>query len=84
MKNTKITFRFTSNEDKSKPNNNYSEETDYIIVGEDYDFGDWLNDHGCEYEQDDNIYYLLDEDNERNGAAYSIVSIEGTDEDLID
>lgn len=84
MKNTKITFRWTGNEDMNKPNNNYSEETEYIIVGEDYSFGDWLENRGVRFEEYNNTFYVLDENDETTGEAYEVISIEETDEDLID
>jgi hypothetical protein len=76
MKNTKITFRWTKNEDMSKPNNNYNEETEYIIVGEDYDFADWLQDNDVDAEEESGTFYVLDDDDERTGEAYQIVSTE--------
>ena len=75
---TKINYRWTAKEDKGQPNNGYSEETEYIIVGEDYSFSDYLDDSGLigKYEQDGNPHYLIDEDGERTGEAYQIINTE--------
>ena len=73
MANTKITYRWNDNE-----------ETDYTITDGVYDFSDWLYDNGVYYEFDEewNIYYVLDDNGERTGEQYSIISIEPTEEDL--
>ena len=75
---TKINYRWTAKEDKGQPNNGYSEETEYIIVGEDYSFSDYLDDSGLigKYEQDGNTYYIIDEGGERTGEAYQIINTE--------
>lgn len=75
---TKINYRWTAKEDKGQPNNGYSEETEYIIAGEDYSFSDYLDDSGLigKYEQDGNTYYIIDEDGERTGEAYQIINTE--------
>ena len=75
---TRINYRWTAKEDKGQSNNNYSEETEYIIVEDDYSFSDYLDDNGLigKYEQDGNTYYIIDEDGERTGEAYQIISAE--------
>ena len=81
--NKKYTYRWTANEDYSIPNNNYNEETDYIITDGVYDFADWLKDNEVNADQDGDKFYVLDEFNERTGEAYWIINEEDTDEDLI-
>lgn len=80
--NTKYIYKWTPNEDYSKPNN-YNEEADYIITDGIYDFSDWLQSYGVRFEEEDGTYYVLDENGDRTGEAYLIVSIEETDEDLV-
>ena len=72
-KSRKITYRWTPNEDKSKPDNNYSAETDYIIAGPDYDFYDFLAERcpGCE--EENGTYYILDIGGNRTGEAYQVI-----------
>lgn len=84
--NTKITYRRTANEDKSKPDNNFSTETDYIITDGIYDMTDYIreqiiNGDGRDVEQDGNTYYII-EDGERTGEAFWVISTEETDEEL--
>ena len=81
--NRKYTYRWTANEDYSIFNNNYSEESDYIITDGVYDFSDYLRDNGVNFEQDGNTYYVLDECEERTGEAYLIISEEDTTEELV-
>jgi hypothetical protein len=80
--NKKYTFRTTANEDYSKPNNNYSEETEYIVTDGVYDFSDYLSDQGVAAENVDDKFYVVDDDGERTGEAYWIISEEDTDEEL--
>ena len=82
--NKKYTYRWTANEDGSKPNYNYDEETDYIITDGIYDFSDWLTDNEVRFEQEENTYYVVDEFGEKTGEAYWVINEEDTDEDLID
>lgn len=77
----KYIYRATPNEDLSKPNNNYWEETNEIITDGIYDFEDWLRDniydnYSVEYDESRDTYYILDGCNERTGGAYKIVSVE--------
>jgi hypothetical protein len=81
--NKKYTYRWTQNEDYSKPNNNYDEETDYIITDGVHDFADWLRDSEVNFEQNGDKYYVLDECEERTGEAYLVISEEDTEEDLV-
>lgn len=71
---TEYIYRWTKNEDYNIPNNNYGEETDHIVCEDPYDFSDWLSDNGVTYEQDGDTYYVTDEDGNRTGEAYMIVS----------
>lgn len=81
--NKKYTYIWTANEDFSKPNNNYNEESNYIITDGVYDFADWLQDSGVNAEQDGNTFYTLDECGEHTGEAYLIINDEDTDEEPI-
>ena len=81
MKNVKITYAWTRNEDDSKPDNNYNEETFSIVVEPPYEFGDWLSDGGVEYEREGNRYCIV-EYGERTGEVYWVLREEETDEDL--
>lgn len=82
--NKKITYRTTLREDYSKPNNNYSDETDYIITDGCYEFSDCLDLLGIAFEQVNDTFYVVDEDGERTGAAYLIISVEDTAEEIAD
>lgn len=81
--NTKFTYKWTPDEDYSKPNYNYNAETDYIITDGIYDFSDWLQSYNVRFEEDDGAYYVLDENGDRTGEAYRIINVEETDEDLV-
>lgn len=87
--NKKFTYRWTSNEDYSIPNNNYAEETEHIITDGVYDFEDWLSDSlykmyagNYTYERDGDKYYILDGCNERTGEVYWLINEEDTDEEV--
>lgn len=80
--NRKYTYVWTPREDFNIPGNNYGE-TEHITVIPPYDFMDWLNDSGAQAEQDGNTYYILDIGGDRTGEAYLIISVENTDENLI-
>lgn len=82
MKNIKITFRWTEREDYSIPDNNYTPTAESIICKPPYNFGDYLSDNDVSYEQEGDTYYLLNEDGERTGEAYWVISEEETDEDI--
>ena len=82
MKNIKITFRWTEREDYSIPDNNYTLTADSIVCEPPYNFGDYLSDNDVSYEQEGNTYYVLDDNGERTGEAYWIISEEETDEDI--
>lgn len=82
--NTKITFRFTPDYDESKPNNNFPEETDYIVTDGVFEFSDYLENNNVYFSEDENcegLYWVL-EYGERTGAAYQVISVEPTDEEL--
>lgn len=83
MKNVKYTFYWTAKEDKSALNNNYNKEADDVVCEAGFSFADYLRD--ClevQYEQEDNSYYLLDDEGERTGECYLVVSEEETDEEI--
>ena len=70
--NTKITYRWNDNN-----------ETDYIITDGIYDFGDWLNGNGVQYEQEGDTYHVIDECGNRTGETYTVLNAEPTEEELI-
>ena len=80
--NKKYIYRTTANEDYSKPDNNYSVETEYIVTDGVYDFSDYLNDLGIAFDQVNDTFYELDEFGERTGSAYLIICVEDTDEEI--
>lgn len=81
--NKKYTFYWTAREDYGVPNNNYNPESDYVVCEPPFDFGCYISDY-CEkqYEQEENTYYILDENGERTGECYMVVSEEDTDEEI--
>jgi transcriptional regulator with XRE-family HTH domain len=84
--NTKISYRWTACEDKSKPDNNFSTETDYIVTDGVYDMENYIrerviNGDGRDIEQDGDTYYIT-EDGERTGEAFWVTKIEDTDEEI--
>lgn len=72
---TKYIYKWTRYEDYNKPNNNYDDETESIVCEDPYDFSDWLSDNGITYDQDGDTYYVTDEDGNKTGEAYMIVSV---------
>ena len=79
---TEYIYKWTKDEDYNIPNN-YGEETESIVCEDPYDFSDWLSDNGVTYEQDDDTYYVTDEDGNRTGEAYWIVGVvTDTDKEL--
>lgn len=83
MKNAKYTFYWTAKEDKSTLNNNYNKETDYVVCEAGFSFADYLSDYlEVQFEQDGNSYYLLNDEGERTGECYLVVSKEETDEEI--
>lgn len=72
---TEYIYKWTKNEDYNEPNNNYNDETESIICEDPYDFGCWLEYGGLTYDQDGDTYYVTDEDGNRTGEAYMIVSV---------
>ena len=82
MKKVKYTFRWTEREDYSIPDNNYTPTADSIVCKPPYNFGHYLSDNGIPYEQEGDTYYVVNDDGERTGEAYWIISEEETDEDI--
>jgi hypothetical protein len=83
--NTKITFTHTMNYDLGEQNCGFEQEKDFIVVGEGYTFSDWLQDHNVRFNQDDDIYFILDNDlstETRTGEAYNVINQESTDMEL--
>lgn len=73
---TEYIYKWTKNEDYNEPNNNYGEETESVVCEVPYDFRDWLDDNGITpYEQDDDKYYLTDDEGNRTGEVYWIVDV---------
>lgn len=85
--NTKITYAFAQNYDKSQPDNGFCGETEHIITDGVYDFEDYMQDRNVYYEEDEDtggLYHVLDSPGgERTGEAYMVIRTEPTDEDLI-
>lgn len=74
--NTKIVYRWTNDYDETMPNNNFNDETDFIVTDGMYTFGDWLQDNtGLQWEDENGVYFALDDNDERTGEAYEIVEI---------
>lgn len=84
MRNTKVTYVFaaTAGDTEQLKNSSYYNEVETIVFGESYDFGDWLNDNDVIYEHEDNMYYVLDDQNERTGEAYKVIKEEETEEEM--
>lgn len=78
--NSKITYRWTSDID-----NFPFGDPDHIYTDGVYDFGDYLSDSGINFEVDDHapeLYWVLDEFDERTGEAFLVISVEDTDEEV--
>ena len=82
MANTKISYKWTNNYDENEPNNGFGCETEYIVTDGVYDFEDFLADSDVIFNEENGVYFVLDEDFERTGEAYMVISTEETDEDL--
>lgn len=82
MANTKINYKWTNNYDENEPNNGFGCETEYIVTDGVYDFEDFLADSDVIFNEENGVYFVLDEDFERTGEAYIVISTEETDEDL--
>ena len=76
----KIEYKYTEREDKNIPDNNYGWETTTVVLNDGFDFGDFLEVRGFEFEHESesNTYYIL-EDRERTGEAFLIYSEEETE-----
>ena len=83
MANTKISYKWTNNYDENEPNNGFGCEAEYIITDGVYDFEDFLADSDVIFNEENGVYFVLDEDFERTGEAYIVISTEETDEDLV-
>jgi hypothetical protein len=70
----KVTFKFATNYNQGTPNNGFSEELSHEIFDDDYDFSDWLKDNSISYEESNGTYFVLDDEDNRTGEAYEIVS----------
>lgn len=82
MNKTKIIYKWTKNYDESKPNNNFLDETDYIVTDGVYGFDDYLSDHGVKFENENDTYYVIDDDGDKTGEAFMIVGKSETDEEI--
>jgi len=82
MANTKINYKWTNNYDENEPNNGFGCETEYIVTDGVYDFEDFLADSDVIFNEENGVYFVLDEDFERTGEAYIVISTEETDEGL--
>lgn len=71
MMNTRINYRW-----------NDHEELDSIVTDGIYDFSDWLSDNGVRFEEENGLYYVLNEYDERTGETYQVISEELTEEEL--
>lgn len=71
--NSKIIYKWTDNYNESKPNNGFLDETDYIVTDGVYGFDDYLSDHGVQFENENDTYYVIDDDGDRTGEAFMIV-----------
>ena len=80
--NTKVTYVFaaTAGETERLKNSSYYDEVETVVFGESYDFGDYLIDNDVNYEQEDNMYYVLNDQNERTGEAFKVIKEEATEE----
>lgn len=79
----KIEYAIAGEYNLSVPNNGFNCETDYIVTDGVYDFSDWLNDNGVQFEEENDIYFVLNNSGDRTGEAFMIVSEEETDEELV-
>lgn len=78
--NTKITYRWTSDYENSP-----FADTDHIVTDGVYDFSDFLSDRGVNFvidDQDPDLYWVLDEFDERTGEAFLVISVLDTDEEV--
>ena len=80
--NTKIIYTWTNNYDESQPYNGFAEETDYIITDGIYEFDDYLSDNDAQFEIENDIYYIIDDNGDRTGEAYMIVDELETEEEI--
>lgn len=79
----KINYVWAKEYDLNTPNNGFAAETEHIITDGVYDFSDWLNDNGVQFEEENDIYFVLNNSGDRTGEAFMIVSEEETDEELV-
>lgn len=84
-KNIKITYALTNRYDDNVPNNNFYDEKEHIVVEPPYDFESYLETNNVRYEideQDEDLFWVVDDANERTGEAFLILIQEQTDEEL--
>jgi hypothetical protein len=81
--NTKITVANTNRYDESLPRCGFNDSWDdvTIVLGECYDFEDYLSDRDIMFEVEGDVYYVLGNAGQRTGEAYMITNSEPTDED---
>ena len=80
--NNKINYKWTKEYNEAQPNNGFNEEIESIVTDGVYDFSDWLLDNGVKFEEENDLYYVLDEYEERTGEAYQVINEEPTEEEL--
>ncbi len=80
--NIKILYKWTYDYNESEPDNGFLAETDYIVTDGVYGFGDYLLDRGVQFENEDDIYYVVDDDGDRTGEAFMIVGESATNEEI--
>lgn len=82
MANTRINYKWAKNYNEAEHNNGFSDETFHIVTDGCYDFNDFLDDSSVIYEKENDVYFVLDENFERTGNAYMIISTEETNEEI--
>lgn len=86
--NTKITFVHANHFDLGAPDCGFDPQKEHIIVGDGYEFSDWLSDRGVRFNQDSDdadTYFILGDDlssETRTGEVLRIIGRVPTDEPL--
>ena len=82
--NVKIEFEWTKNFDIGEERCGFgmNRTTDEIVTDGVYGFDDYLSDNGVQFENEDDLYYVIDDDGNRTGEAFRIVSETETDEEI--
>lgn len=74
----RIIYKWTANYDETQQNNNFSCGRELIELGDDecdFSFGEYLTDCSeLQFEQENNTYYILNNDGNRTGEAYLVLS----------